>query len=258
MNLTIGRYIAKSSPIHNMDGQSKLIGFLSLAILSFLCASLFDFAILYIYFFIIAYLTNIKLTIFLKGIRTVWLLIVMIFIFNSFFTSGYVLLKIGSVVITREGLINSGIYSLRLIAAIFFSTALSYTTKPIEIADSVESIMNRVRVPSNIARQTGLVLSIALRFISILSEESKQIILSQKARGGFRSEKFLRKLYDMTTVIIPLIVLSLRKAEELAVAMEVRGYNPNKPVSRRTVNVNFSGGMFLVMNILIYISILLN
>lgn len=182
----------------------------------------------------------------------------MIFIFNSFFTSGYVLLKIGSAVITREGLINSGMYSLRLIAAIFFSTALSYTTKPLEIADSAESIMNRVRVPSHIARQTGLVLSIALRFISILSEESKQIILSQKARGGFRSEKFLRKLYDMTTVIIPLIVLSLRKAEELAIAMEVRGYNPNRPVSRRTVNVNFSGGMFLVMNILIYISVLLN
>jgi len=258
LNIIIGRYIAKSSPIHNMDGQSKLIGFLALAILSFLCTSLFDFLILYIYFFIIAYLTNIRLTIFLKSIKTIWILIVMIFIFNSFFTSGYVLLKIGTAIITREGLINSVIYSLRLIAAIFFSTALSYTTKPLEIADSVESLMNRIRFPSHIARQTGLVLSIALRFISILSEESRQIVLSQKARGGFTSEKFLRKLYDLTTVIIPLIVLSLRKAEELAVAMEVRGYNPNKPVSRRTINANFSGGMFLVMNVLIYFTVLLN
>ncbi len=258
MNITIGRYIAKSSPIHNMDGQAKLIGFLLLAVLSFLCTSLFDFLLLYIYFFVVAYLTNIRLPVFLKGIKTIWLLIVMIFIFNSFFTSGYVLIKIGSVIITREGLINSGIYSLRLIAAILFSTALSYTTKPLEVANSVESLMNRVRFPAHIARQTGLVLSIALRFISILSEESRQIILSQKARGGFRSEKFFRKIYDMTTVIIPLIVLSLRKAEELAVAMEVRGYNPNNPVNRRTTNINFSGGMFLLMNALIFVSIILN
>ncbi|MFO7883039.1 MAG: energy-coupling factor transporter transmembrane component T [Kosmotogaceae bacterium] len=258
MNITLGRYIAKSSPIHNMDGQSKLIGFLVLAILSFLCTSLFDFLLIYIYFFIIAYLTNIKLPLYIKGIKTIWILIVMIFIFNIFFTPGFVLFKVGSVIITREGLINASVYSLRLIAAILFSTVLSYTTKPLEIADSVESLMNRVRFPSHVARQTGLVLSIALRFISILSEESRQIILSQKARGGFRSEKFYKKLYDMTAVIIPLIILSLRKAEDLAVAMEVRGYNPNNPVNRRTINVNFSGGMFLVMNFLIFISILLN
>ncbi|AKI98015.1 energy-coupling factor transporter transmembrane component T family protein [Kosmotoga pacifica] len=256
-HIPLGRYINVKSPIHDLDARAKIIGFIGMAVLSFFCSSPVDFVIFFIYFFTLAYLSNIPVRNYLKSIRSIWLLLFMIFIFQLFFTPGRIIVSLGKINITLEGVAGASIYSARVIGAILFSTLLSYTTRPLSMAKSIEDLMFKLKLPKKLSFDTGLVLSIALRFIPILSQEMEKIILSQKARGAdFESKNLFSRIKSSVAVIIPLVVLALRKSEELAVAMDMRYYGRYERVRCSEGKFGLSEKLFSLMSLLIALSII--
>ncbi|OAA30032.1 hypothetical protein AT15_00525 [Kosmotoga arenicorallina S304] len=257
--LPLGRFINVASPIHDLDARTKFIGFIGMAVISFFCSTALDFSLFFLYFLILARLSNIQLKQYLRVIRSIWLLLLMIFVFQLFFTPGRILLSIGKLSITLEGVMGAFSYSARIIGAILYSALLSYTTQPLSIAKAIESLMFKFRFPKKLSADTGLVFSIALRFIPILSQEMENIVLSQKARGAdFESKNLFKRLKSSLSVIIPLVVLALRKSEELAVAMDMRYYGRYERVRCSKEKFGLGEKLFALMSFLIILSIIIN
>ncbi|MBO8166073.1 MAG: energy-coupling factor transporter transmembrane protein EcfT [Kosmotoga sp.] len=257
--LPLGRFINIASPIHDLDARTKLIGLIGMAVISFFCSTPADFFLFFLYFFVLVYLSNIHIKHYLRSIRSIWLLLLMVFIFQLFFTPGRILLSMGKLSITFEGLVGAFTYSARIIGAIMFSTLLSCTTRPLSIAKGIESLMFKLKLPKKFSSDTGLVFSIALRFIPILSQEMENIMLSQKARGAdFESRNLFRRIKSSLSVIIPLVVLALRKSEELAVAMDMRYYGRYERTICSKEKFGLSEKLFALMSFLVVLSILFN
>lgn len=260
MKITLGRYLPVSSPVHELDPRSKLIVFIGSAILSFFSGEPLDFIVLYGFFLVLAYMSNIRIGLYFGSLRSIYVLAGVIMFFQVFFSYGKVIWAFGPVVITEEGLLNGSVFVLRLILAVLFSSLLSFTTKPLQVARAIEDIMRRVGFSKKGAVSTGMTLAIAIRFISILSEEAQNVKLAQEARGaGLNYGGFFKRVKAMAAVVIPLIMSSIRKAEELAIAMEVRGYGKNiDRTNYKKLKWDYRATILTITAILLGIAVLLN
>lgn len=260
MKITLGRYLPVPSPIHELDPRSKLVVFIGLAILSFFSKEIPDFLLLYGFFLVLAYLSNIQIKLYFSSLRSIYVLAAIIMFFQVFFSYGKVLFAYGPIVVTVEGLTNGSIFVLRLILAVLFSSLLSFTTKPLQVAKAIEDIMKKVAFSKKAAVSTGMTLAIAIRFISILSEEAQNVKLAQEARGaGLNRGGFFKRVKAMTAVVIPLIMSSIRKAEELAIAMEVRGYGKIiERTSFKKLDWDFRATIFIITAVLLGTTVLFN
>ena len=220
-----GRYLAIPSPVHDLDPRCKMVVLIGLAILSFFATEFSDFLLFYGFFMIIAYMSRVPMIMYLRSLKSVLVLAGLIMFFQVFFSFGRVIFEFGPLVVTAEGLLNGTILVARLFLAVLFSSVLSYTTEPLHMARAMEDIMRRIGIPSNTASATGITFAVAIKFIPILSEEAQRISLAQEARGArLNHGPFFRRISAMAAVVVPLMISSIRKAEELAIAMEVRNY----------------------------------
>ena len=225
-NMILGRYIPGDSIIHRLDPRSKLLAMFLLIVISFWANNPVTNLLLFVVTGIFISLSGVPLSFFIKGLRSMFFLIAFTTIFQLFFiSSGQVLWEIGFIKITSHGIEQAGIIFCRFVLIIFFSTLLTLTTMPLSLATAVESLLSplkRFKVP---VHEIGLMLSMSLRFVPTLMDDTIRIMNAQKARGvDFGEGSIIQKVKAMIPILIPLFATSLKRADSLATAMEARGY----------------------------------
>lgn len=225
-NMILGRYIPGDSIIHCLDPRSKLLAMFLLIVISFWANNPITNLLLFVVTGIFISLSGVPLSFFIKGLRSMFFLIAFTTIFQLFFISGgQVLWEIGFIKITSHGIEQAGIIFCRFVLIIFFSTLLTLTTMPLSLATAVESLLSplkRFKVP---VHEIGLMLSMSLRFVPTLMDDTIRIMNAQKARGvDFGEGSIIQKVKAMIPILIPLFATSLKRADSLATAMEARGY----------------------------------
>lgn len=224
--IIIGQYVPGDSIIHRLDPRSKLVSVFLFIMIIFLANSFIGYGVLGLFILVAVLLSRVPLSFIIRGMKPILFIVILTFVLHLFLTKeGDVVFQIGSVKFYSEGLIQGTFISLRLLFLVVFTSLLTLTTTPIEITDGLETLMNplkRFRLP---VHEFALMMSIALRFIPTLLEEAEKIIKAQSARGvEFTSGPIKERMKAIVPLLIPLFVSSFKRAEDLALAMEARGY----------------------------------
>ena len=225
-DITIGQYYPEQSVIHRLDARTKILGTLLYIIEIFLVNSFAGFGLVILALGVLIGISRVPVRFIFKGLKAVVFIILLTFVLNLFMFDGTVLWHWKFLTITYEGLYRSCIMALRLILLIIGTSMLTLTTKPMELTDGLEKLLkpfNRFGLPSH---EIALMMSIALRFIPTLLEETDKIMKAQQARGAdFESGNLIQRVKNMIPILIPLFVGSFRIAQDLALAMEARCYH---------------------------------
>lgn len=224
-DITIGQYFPGKSIIHRLDAGFKIIITMIFIIMLFMADSAVSMAVC-IFFMIISYLlTLLKPKLIIKSLKPVVPILIITAILNIFFYEGETLVSFGFIEITDEGLKNAVFMLVRVIALIIGSSILTYTTSPIDLTRAIERLLTPLKKFKVPVHEMAMMMTIALRFIPTLIEETDRIISAQKARGAdFETGSLKKRATAIAPVIVPLFLSAFRRAEELALAMECRCY----------------------------------
>ena len=225
-DITIGQYYQADSVIHRLDPRVKLMGTLIFVISLFLGSNIWLYLVVAAFLAIVIALSKIPLKFILKGLKAIVILIVISAAFNLFLTPGTPLIKIWKLTITHEGLNTAVFMVIRLIFLIMGSSLMTLTTTPNNLTDGLEKglgFLKYIKVP---VHEIAMMMSIALRFIPILLEETDKIMKAQIARGAdFENGNLIQKVKNMVPLLVPLFISAFRRANDLAMAMEARCYH---------------------------------
>lgn len=224
--MIFGRYIPGDSLIHRLDPRAKILFVFVFIAIVFIANNALTYAILLGFTLLVIILSKIRLYFLINGLKPVMLLLVFTFLLHIFFTQeGDLLVEFGFIEIYEEGLRQGIFISIRFLVLVFMTSILTLTTSPISITDGTEILLNpfkRFKLP---VHELALMMSISLRFIPTLMDETGKILKAQTARGSDISSGSLKeRLRAVTPLLIPLFVSAFKRAEDLATAMEVRGY----------------------------------
>jgi len=224
-DITIGQYFPGDTFIHRLDPRIKII------ITALFITSLFFINKFYPYLFIIGFIilavnmSKVPFKYILKGLRPLMVLILITFFINIFMTKGEVLFELGPLAVTKEGLRQAVFMALRLIFLITGTSLLTLTTSPISLTDGIEKLLSPFKKVGLPAHELAMMMTIALRFIPTLLEETDKIMKAQMARGAdFESGNIIRRAKNLVPLLVPLFINAFRRADELAIAMEARCY----------------------------------
>ena len=232
-DITLGQYYASSSPIHKLDGRVKIIATLFFLVELFLVKSFLGFLVCGIALAFVVAISRVPLSFIMRGLKPVIMILIFTFVLNIFFIQGTVLFNIGPVKVTREGLYTAAFMTIRLILLIISSSMLTLTTKPLELTDAIEKLLMPLNVIGFSAHDAAMMMSIALRFIPTLLEETDKIMKAQQARGAdFETGNLIARAKSLMPIIVPLFVSAFRIAQDLAMAMEARCYRGGKGRTR--------------------------
>ena len=225
-SMILGRYIPGDSIVHRLDPRSKLLAMMLLILIVFWANNPLTNLILFIATGIFIALSGVSLSFFIQGLKSMFFLIAFTTIFQLFFISnGNVLFEFSFVRITDYALQQAGIIFCRFVLIIFMSTLLTLSTPPLELSDALEYVLRPLKAVKFPVHEISLMLSIALRFVPTLMDETEKIMNAQRARGvDFGEGNLIQKMQAIVPLLIPLFVSSFNRAEDLATAMEARGY----------------------------------
>lgn len=225
-DITLGQYYPVDSVIHRLDPRTKLFGTMIFIISLFIANSGIAY-ILAAFFLIFAIsLSKVPVKFMLKGLKAVIVILLISVSFNLFLTDGEVVFKIWILKITREGIRVSIFMGLRLIFLIVGSSIMTLTTTPNALTDGLEKSLGFLKIIKIPVHEISMMMSIALRFIPILIEETDKIMKAQMARGAdFESGNIIVKAKAMIPLLVPLFISAMRRATDLAMAMEARCYH---------------------------------
>ena len=223
---TIGQYYPAQSPVHRLDPRVKIICTLIFLVSLFVQNSLLGYAVATIFLMIVIKASQVPLKFMLKGLKAIVILLLFTVVMNLFLTKGgETLVHFWIFTITEQGLRVSVFMAIRLIYLIVGSSLMTLTTTPNSLTDGIESVLkplNKINVP---VHEIAMMMSIALRFIPILLEETDKIMKAQIARGAdLESGNIIQKTKAMVPILVPLFVSAFRRANDLAMAMEARCY----------------------------------
>ena len=224
--LIFGRYIPGDSIIHKLDPRAKLMGSMYFIGIIFLANNWQTYTLLLLFTMLVIYLSKIKLSFFINGVKPlIWLILFTVILQVLFTGGGTVYFSWGPITVSQEGLLNGVYIFCRFVLIIFMSTLLTLTTMPLSLTDAIEFLLRpllAIKVP---VYEIALMLSIALRFVPTLMDETEKIMNAQRARGvDFGEGNVFQQMKAIVPLLIPLFVSSFNRAEELATAMEARGY----------------------------------
>ncbi len=231
--VVFGQYYPTDSVIHRMDPRIKLLAIILYIVTVFFLVDYVMYAAIFLFVLTITFIAKIPFKVLLRTVRTIIFLVLITSIINLFFTTGEELwVEWKFIKIYREGVEHAIKLALRLILLMLFPSLLTLTTTPMELTDALESLMSPLKLIKIPVHAIALIMSIALRMIPILMEETNKIMLAQKARGAdFDTGGALKKAKAMIPVLVPLFVGAFRRADELALAMDARCYSS---VAKRT------------------------
>ncbi len=225
-DITIGQYYPANSPVHRLDPRVKLVSTLLYLISLFLFKSISGYIIATIFLVTVIHISRVPFSYIVKGLKPVVMLLMITVLFNLFLNrEGNVLFHAWIFTMTDVGLVTAVYMAIRLIYLIIGSSLMTFTTTPNELTDGIEALLgplNKVHVP---VHEIAMMMSIALRFIPILLEETDKIMKAQIARGAdLESGNLIQKAKAMIPILVPLFVSAFRRANDLAMAMEARCY----------------------------------
>lgn len=224
-DITLGQYFPGNSFLHHLDPRAKIIGTMMFIVAIFFADSLLAYSIVTAFVVLNFIISRLPTKLILKSLRPLWIIIVFTMGVHIFTTPGDVVWQYGILHVTREGIYQGSRMTGRLIYLIVFSSLLTYTTSPIVLTDGIEHLLNpfrRIGVP---AHELAMMMTIALRFIPTLLEETDRIMKAQTARGAnFTSGSLWQRGKNMIPLLVPLFVSAFRRADDLATAMEARCY----------------------------------
>jgi energy-coupling factor transport system permease protein len=224
-DIIIGQYYPSNSVLHRLDPRVKLIGTFLFIISLFLFETLYGYIVATLFLAGIIKLSKVPFLYIAKGLKAVIVLLLFTAFFNLFFTTGTVIFHFYFIKITDTGLRSAGFMIIRLTYLIVGSSIMTLTTTPNQLTDGLEKVLrplNRIKVP---VHEIAMMMSIALRFIPILLEETDKIMKAQMARGAdFESGGIIKRAKSLIPLLVPLFVSAFRRANDLAMAMEARCY----------------------------------
>ena len=258
-DLTLGQYYPVDSIIHRLDPRTKLLTTLLYLISLFVSGKLLAYAAATLYIGTVIYLSRISLKYMLRGIRGILFLLMFSVVFNLFLTPGEEIFSFWFLHITKEGLIHASRMAARLVLLLLGSSLLTYTTTPTGLTDGLEQglfFLKYIRIP---VHEIAMMMSIALRFLPVLTEELDKIERAQMARGAdFETGNFIRRAKALVPVLVPLIVSAFRRAGELATAMEARCYHGGEGRTRmKPLKFKRADYLFIGMTLLYFVIVLL-
>lgn len=228
MNLnavTIGQYFPGDSLLHRLDPRTKILAVLMLSVAIFLPKAWPGYVIAGLFCLLGVWLSQVPLKFILRGLKPILIFLAITVVFNAFLTPGEAVLHVGKWAVTREGLILSLVAAVRLVLLVIVASLLTLTTSPIRLTDGFERLMRPLAPLGVPAHELALMMTIALRFIPTLTDEADRIMRAQAARGAdFQSGNVAARVKGLIPVLVPLFVAAFRRADELATAMEARGY----------------------------------
>ena len=224
-DITLGQYFPGDSVIHKMDPRTKILLVLVYIVLTFMINNFAGYVVLVLFLAAAVLISRIPPMFVIKGLKPIMVFIFITALFNLFLTGGEPVFKWWIFTITKEGLYFASFMVLRLVFLILGTSLLTLTTSPIALTDGLEHLLNPFKKIGLPAHELAMMMTIALRFIPTLMEETDKIIKAQTARGAdFDSGNLIRRAKAMVPILIPLFISAFRRADELATAMECRCY----------------------------------
>ncbi len=237
--VTIGQYLPKESPVHRLDPRTKIAAVTILTLAIFVVRDFGGYSLLTLFLLGVVLTSQIPVGYLLRGLRPVLFLLLLTVVLNMFFSGiqgGTALFRLGPLVTTREAVVRALFIGYRLVALVLVTSLLTFTTSPVELTDGIERILRPFRRLGVPAHELAMMMTIALRFIPTLMEETEKIMKAQMARGAeFDQGSLMRRARALVPVLVPLFVSAFRRADELALAMEARCYRGGEHRTRMKV-----------------------
>lgn len=226
-DITLGQFVAGDSVIHKLDPRTKIGMMILYILMTFLVKKIYFLAIPFAYLVIELVLSGISLRYILNSLKPIRFLLIFMFLLNLFFTKGeHVWIDLGFWQLTGEAVLQSCFLAVRIILLVAGASMLTLTTSPIALTDGIERLFAPLKIFHFPAHELAMMMTIALRFVPTLMDESEKIRNAQMSRGAdFESGNIFKRVKSMIPILIPLFVSSFRKADELAIAMESRCYH---------------------------------
>lgn len=224
-DITIGQYYPTGSIIHRLDPRTKIVFTTAFIVMLFLINNGWGYLLSFILIATITLLSKIPISYIVRGIKGLVLIILLTVILNLFMTPGDIIATLGPLTITMQGLKIATFMALRLILLVVGTSVMTLTTSPIDLTDGMEWCIRFIPFIRRYAHELSMMMSIALRFIPTLMEETERIMKAQKARGAnFETGSLIARGKNLIPILVPLFISAFRRADELATAMEARCY----------------------------------
>jgi len=228
-DITLGQYYQTDSVIHRLDPRVKLVSTVVFIISLFIVDNFIGYLIAAAFLFAVIKLSKVPFSFMVRGMKSILILLLFAVVFNLFLTPGEVLVSFWKLKITKEGIRLAVMMAVRLMFLIIGSSVMTLTTTPNHLTDGLEKLLNPLKIFKVPVHEIAMMMSIALRFIPILLEETDKIMKAQIARGAdFESGRLLQRAKALVPILVPLIVSAFRRANDLALAMEARCYHGGK------------------------------
>lgn len=257
-DVTIGQFYPTGSIIHRLDPRTKIVFTTAFIVMLFLVNNFWGYLLSFILIATITILSKIPIIYIIRGIKGLVLIILLTVILNLFMTPGDIIATIGPLTITIQGLKIATFMALRLILLVVGTSVMTLTTSPIDLTDGMEWCLRFIPFIRRYAHELSMMMSIALRFIPTLMEETERIMKAQKARGAnFETGSLINRGKNLIPILVPLFISAFRRADELATAMEARCYRGgenrtrmNKLIFKRSDYLAFTFMMIMIAGLL--------
>ena len=232
-DITIGQYYPANSCIHKFDSTTNLVATIVFMVSLFVVNKFWPYLLVTAALVAVIKMSQIPLKYIIKGIKPLRWIILFTFVINIFFLPGEVIWKFGFLTLTKEGIRQAIFMSIRLVFLVVGTSLLTLTTSPIQLTDGIERMLNPLKKIGMPVHELAMMMTIALRFIPTLLDETDKIMKAQMSRGAdFESSNIINRAKNLVPLLVPLFVSAFRRADELAMAMEARcyrgGYNRTK------------------------------
>ncbi len=258
-DITLGQFVAGNSVIHKLDPRTKIAMMILYIAMVFLVKKIYFMTIPFAYLVLELILSGISLRYIVNALKPIRFLLIFMFILNLFFTSGEnVWLDLGFWKLTGEAVLQSFFLSIRIVLLVAGASMLTLTTSPIALTDGIEKLLAPLKIFHFPAHELAMMMTIALRFVPTLMDESDKIRNAQMSRGAdFESGNIFRRVKSMIPILIPLFVSSFRKADELAIAMESRCYHGGDGRTRMKQLKFRKEDLFAMLITLLFVAVLI-
>ncbi len=257
-DITIGQYYPVKSFVHLLDARLKIILAFLYIVSLFMVQSISLYIVVVIFVGMAIVFSKVPISYMLRGLKPILFIIIFAFGINMFFTPGRIIFEYGFIKMTYEGVYQAFFMALRLIFLIVGTSLLTLTTSPIELTDGLEYLLNPFKKIGVPAHELAMMMTIALRFIPTLLEETNKIMNAQMARGAdFESGNLFSRAKSLVPLLVPLFISAFRRADELAMAMEARCYRGGENRTRMKVLTYTRRDGYALSVFIMYIVILL-
>ena len=252
-DITLGQYFPGNSPIHRLDPRAKLVALILYIVALFMAKWFVTYAVMLAVLVVVTALSTVKPKALLRGMKPVLILLIFTGVLNMFYTPGRELVSFWIFTITYEGILHAFFMVTRIVMLISCTFLLTYTTSPLALTDGLEGLLSplkKIKIP---VHELAMMMSIALRFIPTLIEETDKIMSAQRARGAdFDTGNLLQKAKALIPLLVPLFISAFRRADELSTAMECRCYHGGTGRTRMNrLRFRTSDGLFMLTALVI-------